>query len=364
MPFILPRKVPNYLARLHQQYQRSNIIELRDLIANATASVREGTEHDNWNGGVDGHDVCLYLSLEDLHDISLDEQLSLAQKLCDDLNKLASSIGSEYFHQVHIEIEDETDAGFQKAVPMGARRVPDADDLSIWKPGFVRLFVSHKDRYKGAANVLAEALEEFGISCFVAHDTIEPMSEWREEIMRGLDTMEAMLVFLTDDFSGSTWTNQEVGFALGKEVPVISLKLEKSDPPGFISHVQALKGRLESPDEKVEELYGLVSSVVGNSERMSSGLVRAFVASHSFGEAMNRFDRMERVVKTLTDDQLGEIVSGFHENDQLYNAGYLTSRYNRLTNYLRNCTGVEYEIAGRRLVAKVSKIAIDEEIPF
>ena len=36
----------------------------------------------------------------------------------------------------------------------------------------------------------------------VAHDTIAPMTEWRLEIMRGLETMEVMLVFLTDDFHG------------------------------------------------------------------------------------------------------------------------------------------------------------------
>ena len=39
----------------------------------------------------------------------------------------------------------------------------------------VRVFISHKDSAKKAAHLLGERLKNFGFSCFVAHDTIEPM---------------------------------------------------------------------------------------------------------------------------------------------------------------------------------------------
>ena len=69
------------------------------------------------------------------------------------------------------------------------------------------------------ARRLGDALCAYGISPFVAHDTIVPMKTWQLEIEKGLETMEVMLAFLTDDFHQSTWTNQEIGYALGKSVP-------------------------------------------------------------------------------------------------------------------------------------------------
>ena len=97
-----------------------------------------------------------------------------------------------------------------------------------------RLFISHRDTHKVDAQDLADALKPYGISAFVAHDTIEPMTTWQREIEGGLATMEVMVAFITDDFHDSDCPNQEVGIALGKSVPVIPVKFERTDPKGFI----------------------------------------------------------------------------------------------------------------------------------
>jgi hypothetical protein len=61
---------------------------------------------------------------------------------------------------------------------------------------------------------------------------------WQQEIEKGLETMEVMLAFITDDFHDSVWTNQEVGYALGKGVPIIPVKFGRNDPDGFIGSKQ------------------------------------------------------------------------------------------------------------------------------
>ena len=113
------------------------------------------------------------------------------------------------------------------------------DTLSDWAgtDGVIRLFISHRDAYKAAAKELAMSLEEYGISAFVAHDTIQPMTTWQHEILKGLQLMEFMLAFITDDFFESPWTNQEIGYALGNSIPIISLKLENTVKiPRFTGH--------------------------------------------------------------------------------------------------------------------------------
>ncbi len=264
----LPPKLPTYLLRLELEYGRKNRSLLRDLIYACKYAVEEDVEYDNWNGGTHGHEVKFFLPLDQLGQIDIDDLGDVSKQICQDLNKLGSSFSNEFFSAVILELDDDSDPVCQRALPFSRKPLVRADMVPFWKPGLARLFVSHRDEHKREAQQLAEALEGFGISAFVAHDTIRPMSEWRHEIQKGLETMEVMLVYLTDDFDRSIWTNQEVGFALGRGVPVISLKLGRKDPPGFISHVQALRGRVDELYAAARGLFPLIADALGRRDRL------------------------------------------------------------------------------------------------
>ena len=105
-----------------------------------------------------------------------------------------------------------------------------------------------------------------------------------------------------------------VGYALGKGIPVISLKLQAKDPPGFIDNVQAQRGSIEQPANSAASIYRLISEVLGAKERLSDGLVAAFVASEDYNDARYRFDRMANNVEKLTDGQLKSITKGYNDN--------------------------------------------------
>ena len=196
----------------------------------------------------------------------------------------------------------------------------------------------------------------------MAHDTIEPMAQWKAEILKGLETMEIMLAFVTDDFHQRTWTDQEVGFALGRNIPVLSLKLQQSDPEGFIGDQQALRGSLNDPAASVPDIYELLAEKLGNKERLQSGLISAFVASPSFDETRRRFDRVDEVVNSLSDDEVASVTDGFAVNDQLYRSIYLTNRYQRLCRFLKHTTGKDYVI-DRTTISPVEE-AGEDKIPF
>ena len=88
---------------------------------------------------------------------------------------------------------------------------------------------------------LAAVLEEMGLSCFVAHDSIQPLSVWKFEIEKGFKTMDAFVCFLTEDYFESVWTNQGIGFALARKVPVYLFSHDGTDPKGFKHDIQAIK---------------------------------------------------------------------------------------------------------------------------
>ncbi|MEJ0060900.1 MAG: toll/interleukin-1 receptor domain-containing protein [Terricaulis sp.] len=345
---ILPAKVAAYLRRLQVGYSSFPDITLSEIISVARLYVREDTEHDSWNGGTYGHDVVMFVPLNVLGDIDLDVDEQLRDRLRSDLNKCASSVPNEFVRAVAFEPEDDNDPEFKRSRPISGVPQVSPDSVSFWKPGQIRLFVSHRDTHKHAARALSDALEEYGISPFVAHDTIAPMSTWRDEVRKGLDTMEVMLAFVTDDFDESPWTQQEAGFALGRGVPIISLQLEKKPPSGFLEATQAIKGRIDQPTLSTTGIYRILSETLDNKPRMQSALISAFIQSPDFNETRDRFDRVARVVDTLTSAELSAILRGFRENDQLNRSIYLLNQASRLTKFLERTTGKKFGYTSER----------------
>lgn len=351
----LPSRVPGYLLRLWHQYRRT-APPLHDLIASSRVLVVEETDYDNWDGGQHGHDVRLYVPLEVLAKIDIDDQLSAAEEIRDDLRKLAQSVRGEFIATVHLETAEDADSDYRRATPFTGRPQISPDNLDIWKPGLIRVFISHRDGRKAEAHILAEALEPYGYSCFVAHDTIPANEEWRRVIVSGLETMEIMVVFLTDDFQDSIWTMQEVGYALGKGIPYVSLKLERRDPPGFISQTQALRGSITDLSQAARRLAPLLAKALGQQDRVQGALIASFIDSPNWSETRTRFDKMIEVVERLTEAELKLLIEGFRKNDQLHTATYLTFRnHSRLRAFLEKATGKEFVIDGR---------TIKEEVPF
>ncbi len=134
-------------------------------------------------------------------------------------------------------------------------------------PDQFRLFISHISKDKEIATRLKTALLAYGISGFVAHQDIHPTLSWMDEIERALQTMDAFLAVHTLGFSVSNWTQQEVGFALGKGVKIISFKFGE-DPTGFIGKHQALPRINRTAEQIAEEIDVLLRKDERTKERL------------------------------------------------------------------------------------------------
>jgi len=143
----------------------------------------------------------------------------------------------------------------------------------IWKDTkSLRLFISHLSTDKDKAIRLKEELTQFSISGFVAHEDIHPTLAWQDEIERGLFSMDAFLAVHTKDFSKSYWTQQEVGFALGRNTKIISLRMGE-DPLGFISKHQALSRRNRNAAQLANEIVQLLKEDVRTKGKFSTNVI-------------------------------------------------------------------------------------------
>ena len=83
---------------------------------------------------------------------------------------------------------------------------------------------------------------ELGVDGFVAHTTIEPSRVWQDKIEYALNTSDVLVGLLHLGFAKSIWTQQEMGWVLGRAIRTLMVRLGE-DPNGFCVNFQASAGK-------------------------------------------------------------------------------------------------------------------------
>ncbi len=179
--------------------------------------------------------------------------------------------------------------GFNPDFPAGHAIEP-----SFWRPGMFRLFISHLSAHKRWAADLQDALLYFGISGFVAHNDIEPALEWQIQIETALSTCDSLIALMHGGFHESNWTDQEIGFAMGRGVPVFAVRFDAT-PFGFIGRFQAFNGNDSEPSELAEALFDTYRKNKQTRRTMAAALVTLFVNSNSFARARTQIGYLEEI---------------------------------------------------------------------
>ena len=167
-------------------------------------------------------------------------------------------------------------------------------EATFWEPFHFKLFLSHLSSFKVITAQLQAALRKFGISAFVAHVDIEPTREWQDEIEAGLLSMDALVAILMPGFKESSWTDQEVGVAVGRGVLVIPV-MRGLNPYGFISKYQGLNASGRKVGEVAEEVFRILATSPKTRAKMLSCLTETTLQSKSEPEALFKLRKLASV---------------------------------------------------------------------
>lgn len=124
----------------------------------------------------------------------------------------------------------------------------------VWGDGYQRkklVFLSHRAAYRRQVAQVREQLESQDLRCFVAHEDVNPSRIWQNEILNALNTMDVFVGFVTHDFHGGGWPDQEVGYAYQRGVPRVLVKVEGTDPVGMVAREQALTTGWENASQEI-----------------------------------------------------------------------------------------------------------------
>jgi hypothetical protein len=200
----------------------------------------------------------------------------------------------------------------------------------IWSADAIRVFVSHVSEHRARVTQLAEELNRFAFSCFVAHAQIEPSRAWQDAIELALNTADALVAYVTPGFRESAWTDQEVGWALGRGAIIIPLRVGAT-PYGFCGTFQALTvDEGERPAQTAAGVARAIAVAVFRGQRpgaerlldrMTNAVIEALCISRSFDATRRRWELVELIPRrALTVEHISRMRQAAVENSQVREA--------------------------------------------
>lgn len=249
--------------------------------------------YDNWNGGTD------------LYDIAISIPIMVFARIRSKISDEEQTIRNAFYDAMH-GADDSIKLNDVRIVPsksVSISNIPIADDESMWKYNYYRLFISHLAKDKIRASYIKKILSPYGIDCFVAHEDISPSREWQTVIENALSSTDALCAILSPNFSKSPWCDQEVGFALGRRKLVIPISCG-AIPYGFIGKWQAIKTDGKSRNQVANDVYKAICTNEITRSRYLEKLVNLIVGAKSKDEALqflNVFKDINEVEKRYVD---------------------------------------------------------------
>lgn len=327
--FELPARIDGLLAVASQLFANQGKTDHVRIITNARLEIEEGIEDNDWNSGQHGHQVNLLLPPALAH-YALCEKPNFGAEICEVLRRL-SHVPGEHITSVAVCADHQavsTDWRRESGTLLDAPALAssNAHELTrIWQGTGFRVFLSHRADFKVEVSKLRTELSSFGAGSFVAHEDIQPTKAWQSEIERALNSMDVLVAVLSNGFCDSYWTNQEIGVALGRGVPVICLRLDE-DPPGFVSSTQAVNGRGKLVVSWASDLINVFAQHPGLSGRLLNALVPTWEAASSYAHATKLMTALENYQRVPT-PLLERIEAAYAVNSQLHDCWNIGEPY-------------------------------------
>ena len=267
--------------------------------------------HDNWNAGIDYYDMAISIPIQIF--------VRIRSKLTEE-----EQIILDAFRDAIHGVDDSLRINEVKLVPsksVSILDIPEADDDSMWKYNYYRLFISHLSKDKLRATYIKKLLLRYGIDCFVAHEDISPSKEWQIVIENALSSTDALCAILSPDFSKSQWCDQEVGVALGRRKLVIPIN-SGVDPYGFIGKWQAIKTEGKSRIQVANAIFNVICTNDITRGGYLEKLINLIIGAKSPEEALQFMDVLERI-SSVEKKYIDTLYSHYRDNPILMEKEYL-----------------------------------------
>jgi len=227
-------------------------------------------------------------------------------------------------HRLRQAMDDDLVAlGRHLAVPVAADAAEGVADTTATtatggEPGRLFVFGSHLSTQRALVGEVEVALRHYGITLFVAHDSIPIDADWQPEIADALRRCDAGVAFVHKGLHDSYYCMQEVGWLLGRGVPIARLLFDDA-PKGLLGDKQGINARNMPVDEIAATILDYVAGKPELQPQLATSLVHAMKDSAHFWVT----DAVWVKLQALADLTLGQatvLVEAAEEQSQVFRA--------------------------------------------
>ena len=268
-----PYSPDDVLDTLADLYRHQGNKLMLSVLESAEAAI-EFREHANWNGGQYYYSLQLLVPCEQFAQI--EPRIELLQKaLQAELSTVFKGTEPHFLTSAMI-------TPFNKHAGGPDQNVEASDAIErVWGEDGFRLFLSHVAKHKKYAAELKDALSIYGVRAFIAHEPLQTTQEWLSEIEAALNTMHGMAAILTPEFKHSEWTEQVVGYALGRGIKIVAVKAGGL-PRGLLASQRALGADLARIPLLAKEIVSILVKDPSTQPKMCNALAEALASSSSW----------------------------------------------------------------------------------
>lgn len=193
-----------------------------------------------------------------------------------------------------------------------------------WGSNPVAVFLSHCHEDAAFVGSVRDVLaSQYGIDAFVAHNDIDPSKKWRDTIRAALASCHLMVAVLHERFHESQWCDQEVGWALGRGVPVMPVRRQPHVGHRYDGFLEEHQDLVLDPAQGTGEYWlaqQIFERVLAEPKTRSVGvkaLAEAFVNSYNFDNTRRLWARIDQV-ESFDSEQLRRLEYAVQTNRQVY----------------------------------------------
>jgi hypothetical protein len=180
----------------------------------------------------------------------------------------------------------------------------------------VEVFLSHADEDRKIARKLANKVQAFDFKVFVAHDDIDAGDNWEEILVEKITDCDIFLVLLSENYHKAHYTDHEVGIARGLNKPIIPVRIDSTEPYGFLSKTQARKITSDNEDSEIGKLVDKMTSLTEKGKNAIDKLIKEFGEAGTFKEANSISNALFGYTK-FSKEQINDLAEAYLDNSQI-----------------------------------------------
>ncbi|HUV46817.1 MAG TPA: toll/interleukin-1 receptor domain-containing protein [Candidatus Bathyarchaeia archaeon] len=211
--------------------------------------------------------------------------------------------------------------------------------MAVNKVKPIKSFICHSSKEKKLAGLFKNCLENyFGFQAFLAHEDLEPSTEWDPEILKNLKDTDIVIPLISKDSKISPFVNQEIGIAIATHKKIIPVKVGNIDPFGFISKLQACQCKSFLEYELLETVTKIFFHLVVNPKCVQYKTKALDSLIHALSKS-NSYKTSRIIIKILIKSeekysfikiQIKRLVQAIKNNRQVYEELYILPQFKKI----------------------------------